>query len=114
MKQDLKSLILEYVNNPEIRGEAALSGDNRIGNPAAKRLIKARDALRKGGWARELIPLMDSENISVRLWAAADCFDLEPEKAKAVLLEINKRQDSFGFTAQITLQEGLKGKLGKS
>lgn len=96
------------------RGEALDASDPKRANVLYKKLEGVYREIRKRGIdaQRRLLPLLDSQNVYVRLWVATCALEFEPALAVPVLQEIDRNSSPLvGFTAAMVLKEWREGKL---
>ena len=106
-------LLDEYVTSAIAHGQATLSGANREGGRHADNIARLYSAIRSlGTVARQsLLALLEHNDHSVRVWAAAHSLEYAPEMAKPVLEVEASRPGMIGFSAKMTLEEWRKGRL---
>lgn len=108
-----EELVRLYQEAASVHGQATLSGDYRIGNPAADTVAAIYREIRSRGLEhqRMLLPLLLSTDDGVRGWAAAHALEFEPRQGEAILLDIGKRKGLQGFSARMTLKVWREGTL---
>ena len=109
---DLDSLLAEYADAAMAHRRASREGNDKVANPAYKRLSSIVQALwMRGAEGREaLLRLLDDPRIEVRGWAAAHALEIAPERAVAVLDELASGPPSLEeFSAKMVLQQWHAG-----
>ena len=108
-----EELVRLYERAASAHGQANAHGDYRAGNPAADRVAAIYREIRSRGTEHQkmLLPLLLSNDIGVRGWAAAHALEFEPRQGEAILLDIAKREGLEGFNAEMTLKVWREGDL---
>lgn len=108
-----EELVRLYERAAADHGQANSRGDYRAGNPASDRVAAIYREIRRRGTEHQkmLLPLLLSNDIGVRGWAAAHALEFEPRQGEAILLDIAKREGLEGFNAQMTLKVWREGNL---
>ena len=85
----------------------------KVTNRAAHKVAAVyRELRRRGGNARDaLLPLLLSDDLGVQGWAAAHALEFAPERGRAILEFLAKKEGSIGFSAQMTLKVWNEGTL---
>ena len=106
-------LVRLYQEAASIHGQATLSGDFIVGNPAADTVAALYREIRSRGLEhqRMLLPLLLSTDDGVRGWAAAHALEFESRQGEAILLDIAKQKGVEGFSARMTLKVWREGTL---
>jgi Domain of unknown function (DUF2019) len=109
----IDDIVAEYVEAAAKHHEATDAGTSRVTNRAHDRIASAYGELRRRGpdAQRSLLPLLDHENLGVRLWAAAHALEFAPAEGERTLLELEPLPGFTGFNAGMTLQVWRKGEL---
>lgn len=115
-RHDLKQAsITELVHSYETaatqHAKAIDAADSRAANKAHGRLAAAYRELRARSAQDHLLPLLQSSNMNVRLWAAAHALEFAPERGEPVLLELETGSGRTRLEAEYTLIEWKKGTL---
>lgn len=94
-------------------GRGTLEGTPKETNRAADTIaVVYRELRRRGGQAREaILPLLLSDDPSVRGWAGAHALEFAPEQGRAILETLANETGLIGFSANITLQVWLRNLL---
>ncbi len=110
MKINLDDLIKEYIDCAITQGEATLVGDYKMGNRAAKKLIKIYQLIERNSILaiQMLDVLLKDDHINVRICASAHALGLKIRisEATAILKEVSERNDAgiLGFNAKMALE----------
>ncbi len=87
------------------------TGDSDAANAAYERhgelLARFFPVERRG----QLVPLLEHDNPSVRLFAAVDTYQLDPKRSAQVLETVAREPGLVGFSAEMTLRELKSGRL---
>ena len=110
----LDNLIRQYEDAATMIGVYTESGDYKKGD---REYIRLKDAYReirrhgREGQSRHL-SLLDSDVLSVRVWAAAHALEYAPEVAEPVLEYLSKNAPGIQqLNAEMTLREWRAGRL---
>ncbi len=90
---------------------ATNAGNYRNANKEYKLIINSLQNLKASDSFQQLIPLLEDENIEVRVWASTYLLAVVPNAAEMVLSSCCKEEGNMAFSAEITLQEWKKGSL---
>jgi len=115
----LKRLVERYIEIASLVGRIGVD-DSRAGNRAHKRLTGVVRQLAAFGEdaKRVMMPLLDHENVDVRLYTAAQVLasrtaeEAEKRRAEEVCESARRLPGLAGFSAEMTLKEWRDGKLG--
>ncbi len=105
--QIVKSLAIE-------RGQALEVSDPKRANLLYKDLANICREIRSRGveTQRQLLPLLDSEDVYVRLWVATCALEFDATRAVPILEEIDQNGSPLvGFTAGMVLKQWREGKF---
>ena len=80
-------------------------------NQAADTVAAVYRELRHRAGREAILPLLLSDNPSVRGWAGAHALEFAPEQGCAILQSLAKERGRIGFSAQMTLKVWREGKL---
>jgi len=106
---DLKN---KFIEAAIVYGEKAVNGNYKLANKKADFLIETARILRISEEGKDALKkLLQHENPSVQLWAAANCLPFYTDKSINVLNQIKRRDDFIGTSAGVTLDEWKEGKL---
>jgi hypothetical protein len=89
-REDVKSLIEEYVHAAILYGQALSAADSKKANKQHSRVTKVSQKLMSVGAdaQRALLELLEHPEVSVRCWAAAHALNFAPERGEPVLSKI--------------------------
>ena len=107
----IEELVQEYERAAAAHGQALAAGDNRSANRSHDRIANAYRELRSRAEAHHLLPLLSSEDGSVRLWAAAHALEFAPGEGEPVLLGLAARPGLLRARAEYTLKAWREGTL---
>lgn len=107
------TLLLEYEEAARRHGEAAAAFDSDSANQAHDVVAAVYRELRRRGRSAQLglLPLLASQSLDVRLWAASHALEFEPHAAEPVLTALELAGGLVGFNAKMTLEQWRRGKL---
>jgi hypothetical protein len=60
---------------------------------------------------KAILPLLLSDNPSVRCWAGAHALEFAPEQGRAILEDLARQSGQVAFSARMTLKVWREGKL---
>jgi len=102
-----------YECSATTHGVASEEGDHKRANAAHDAIVDAYRQLRTLGndGLRVLCELMESDNESVRCWAATHCLSIAETKAERVLARLAEGTSVVSFTAEMVLSEWRNGTL---
>lgn len=110
----LEELVASFDSTAREHGAALRSGDAPASRKAAKRIVTLSRAIKAEGDAGKaaLLKLIDSDDVSVRLWAAGDLLFLQADVAEAELERIaHGPPGPIRLDAEMTLQEWRAGRF---
>jgi hypothetical protein len=112
-KCSTQELVALYERAATEHGHANVWRDFVAGNPAADRVAAIYSEIRSRGVENQkmLLPLLLSEDIGVRSWAAAHALEFEARRGEAILADIAGGDGVEAFNAKMTLSEWRKGNL---
>jgi len=102
--QRTAELIETYRQAAGRHGRASDKGlSARVINRAYYQLDRALRELRElnPDWHQAMMPLLDDEDCHVRLWAAVDLHEVEPERTRAVVDELAAKPGECHFRAMM-------------
>jgi hypothetical protein len=109
MELNVDVIVQEYIECAIIQGEATLIGDYKIGNKAAKKLIKIYKLMEKNDFLANsmLDVLLNDDHINVKICASAHALGLgiKTNEAIAILKEVSAADNRgiLGFNAEMCL-----------
>jgi hypothetical protein len=103
-------LVARYAEAAKVHGEATVTGSHTA-NKEADFIAAAYRELRRRGSESALLALLESEDGSVRGWAAAHALEFAPEQSEPVLIRLAESPGLLGFGSQMTLREWRAGRL---
>ncbi|WP_019555679.1 DUF2019 domain-containing protein [Propionispira raffinosivorans] len=109
----LEKIIDEYIEAC-IKGEDAQErGDSKTYNKQQRVIQKIRKELKLNSeyGLEKLVPFFEHSNRFVRLETAISLVPIQPDRSKAVLLELSNTRGLTAFNAKMTLSEWEKGNL---
>ena len=109
--QDFAGILEDYVQTAIQHGKATDDGDSNLANNAYDHLDELFQEILVSERRRELLPLLDHEDPSVRSKAAFHTLTIEPTLAEAALEAVAAGPGLIGFSAEITLSQWRLGKL---
>ncbi len=100
------TLVRRFADAATMHGKATADGNYRKANTAYGRLADAYRQLRALGQdaQRRLLALLNSEDPSVRCWAAIHSLEFAPDQGEPVLEELSQKGGVAGLNAEMTLQ----------
>ncbi|AFE05648.1 hypothetical protein COCOR_04126 [Corallococcus coralloides DSM 2259] len=110
-KATIEELLQWYEESSIVSGRALNAGDSRAANRAADKISGAYRELRSRGATSQLLPLLKSEDETVRTNVAAHALEFAPELGEPVLLWIAKRPGLNGLAAEYVLKAWREGTL---
>ncbi|MGE6759086.1 hypothetical protein ACQKGO_13785 [Corallococcus interemptor] len=110
-KASNEELLQWYVEGAVESGRALNAGDSRSANRAADKISAAYRELRSRGATDQLLPLLQSQDETIRSFAAAHALEFAPELGEPVLLWIAKRPGLNGLAAEYALKTWREGSL---
>jgi hypothetical protein len=113
MDYNYLEIVDRYVAAAIAHGEATKRGNSRVANQSHDEIVTALHALDAADdMARErLMPLLEHEIASVRVWAATHLLLARKEEAMKTLHEVAKLPGIIGGEARMVLQEYERGRL---
>ena len=110
MTRRIAELVEKYRQGAIRHGRASDKGlSGRVINRGYYQLARALKDLREldPDWHRAMLPLLVDEDCHVRLWAATDLHEVEPERTRAVMEDIaaNASSTSARFEAKGMLEK---------
>ena len=110
--KNLEEALICFKENAIIHGEYTQNGDYKRGNKSHKNIINANKYISAEHKYEILEPLLEDNNLSVRIWAAYALLHVNTPKAVKALKEIVKNDSGImGFNAEMTLDEFKKGNI---
>jgi Domain of unknown function (DUF2019) len=108
-----EELVTLYERAATEHGRGRLQGTPRETNRAADTIAAIYRELRgRGDQSRQaILPLLLSDNPSVRGWAGAHALEFAPEQGRAILEDLAKEKGLIAFSAKTTLKVWAEGKL---
>ncbi|RKH69597.1 hypothetical protein [Corallococcus aberystwythensis] len=110
-KASLEELIQWYSEGSIAYGQALEAADSKAANRADAQVWGAYRELRNRGATSRLIPLLTSEDETLRTHAASHVLEFAPELGEPVLLWLAKRPGLIGFRAEYALKAWREGTL---
>lgn len=110
-KASIDELVQWYAESSVAYGHALDVSDSRSANRASDKIVGAYRELRSRGAASQLLPLLKSDNETVRTHVAAHALEFAPELGEPVLLWIAKRPGFNGLHAEYVLKAWREGTL---
>ncbi|WP_375759400.1 hypothetical protein [Corallococcus exercitus] len=110
-KASIEELVQWYAEGSVAYGRALDAADSRSANRANDKIVGAYQELRSRGATSQLIPLLKSEDETLRLHAAFHVLEFAPELGEPTLLWLAKRPGFVGFRAEHTLKIWREGTL---
>lgn len=110
--KNLEEALICFKENAIIHGECTQNGDYKRGNKSHKNIINAIKYISAEHKYEIIEPLLEDNNLSVRIWAAYALLHVNTPKAVKALKEIVKTDSGImGFNAEMTLDEFKKGNI---
>lgn len=113
-RKELKSLPLDHLADHYSaltiqQGVATQTGDYETGNECVEGIEAIAEELRTRvpNGLDALLPLLEHDNSTTRLWAAAHLFGHHPREATDTLTELSHSTEIVGLSAQETLKRLL-------
>ncbi len=107
-----KEAIESYITNAILHGKYTEAGDSKNTNIAHDKLIKSYKILKKQDSSlKQLIPLLQDNDISVRAWAATHLLPIDEKLALPVLEQLSKMNSFIGLSAEMTIESWKSGTL---
>lgn len=117
-QEDAPSLVKRYVAAALAYGAAREDADSKATNREARLMGSVYDVLKGRGTGPDglgaLLTLLVHEDPEVRSLAAADTLEIAPDKAVAVLEEVECLSGLVGFSAEMALKRWKKGEFRSS
>ncbi|RKH51852.1 DUF2019 domain-containing protein [Corallococcus sp. AB049A] len=110
-KASIEELVQWYAEGSIAYGQALEAADSRSANRAHDKITGAYRELRSRDARSQLLPLLQSENETVRTNVAAHALEFAPEFGEPVLLWIAKRPGRNGLAAEYALKNWREGTL---
>ncbi|MFP2901067.1 hypothetical protein [Corallococcus sp. 4LFB] len=110
-KASTEELVQWYADGSIAYGQALEAADSRSANSAHDKVVGAYEELRSRGATSQLIPLLKSEDETLRMHAAFHVLEFAPELSEPTLLWLAKRPGFVGFRAEHTLKAWREGTL---
>ncbi|GMU05716.1 DUF2019 domain-containing protein [Corallococcus caeni] len=110
-KASIEELVQWYAESSIAYGRALNASDSRAANRANDKIVGAYQELRSRGATSQLIPLLKSDDETLRLHAAFHVLEFAPELGEPTLLWLAKRPGFVGFRAEHTLKIWREGTL---
>jgi hypothetical protein len=110
----IESLVRQYVEAARAHGRATEASEYTKANEAHEVIATVYRELRRIGTDAQLalLPLLEDNDVGVRLWASSHALEFSPSDGERVLSALEKMPRSFvGLSAKITLQQWRQGKL---
>lgn len=111
---DLEQVIRTYVEAASAHGRATAKGDYQKANVAADQVAAAYRAIRAMGLhaQRAMLPLLNSADTGVRLWAGSHALEFAPDEGEVALTLLQDEPEGLlGFSARMTLAQWRDGSL---
>jgi hypothetical protein len=108
-----KDLVSLYERAATEHGHGMMQGTPKETNRAADTIAAIYRELRdRGDQSRQaILPLLLSDNQSVRGWAGAHALEFSPEQGRAILEALAKDKGLVAFSAKMTLRVWAEGRL---
>jgi hypothetical protein len=108
-----EELVRLYERAAAEHGRGMLEGTPKETNRAADTIAAIYRELRgRDNQSRQaILPLLLSDNASVRGWAGAHAMEFAPEQGRAILEDLAKEKGLIAFSAVMTLKVWGEGKL---
>lgn len=117
-QEDAPTLVQRYVAAALAYGAAREDADSKAANREAKVMQGVYHILKGRGTGPDglgaLLTLLTHEDLEVRSLAAADTLEIAPDKAVAVLEEVERLPGLVGFSAEMALKLWKKGEFRSS
>ncbi|NOJ95879.1 DUF2019 domain-containing protein [Corallococcus sp. CA049B] len=110
-KASIEELVQWYAESSVVYEQSLNAADSRSANRAADKISGTYRELRSRGAESQLLPLLKSENETVRTHVAAHALEFAPELGEPVLLWIAKRPGFNGIAAHYALKAWREGTL---
>ncbi|RKH90679.1 DUF2019 domain-containing protein [Corallococcus sp. AB045] len=110
-KASVEELVQWYAEGSIAYEQALDAADSRSANRAQDKITGAYRELRSRGETSQLLPLLQSENETVRTNVAVHALEFAPELGEPVLLWIAKRPGINGLAAEYALKAWREGTL---
>jgi hypothetical protein len=106
----IERLVASYKDAAREYGNAMEAGDYRLANKNHDILAAIYRELRTRGLGaqRALLPLLNSEDISVRAWAGIHALDFAPAEGQPVVEDIAKTCGFRGLSARMHSRSGVR------
>lgn len=108
-----EELVRLYERAATEHGSGTQEGTSKQTNRAAGTIAAVYRELRGRGnqSQRAILPLLLSDNPSVRGWAGAHALEFAPEQGSAILRDLGRQKGLIAFSARMTLKVWSEGKL---
>lgn len=110
-KASIEELVRWYAEGSVAYGQALEDADSRSANRANDKIMGAYQELRGRDALSQLIPLLKSEDETLRMHVAAHGLEFAPELGEPTLLWLAKRPGLLGFRAEYVLKAWREGTL---
>jgi hypothetical protein len=107
----IEGLVQEYEQAAVAYGQALEAGDHRAANRAHDKIAGAYRELRSREATAHLLPLLKTENETVRSCVAAHALEFAPEQGAPVLLDFASRPGLLRTPAEYALKAWREGTL---
>jgi hypothetical protein len=109
----LDELVRIYSDAAVAHGHATQEGDSEVANLSAGTIADVYRELRRRGTSAQsaLLPLLDSDETSIRMWVAAHSLEFAPLVGEPILVAMCSEPGAIGLTASTTLREWQAGRL---
>jgi len=111
---DIQTLVQAYRECAAAHGRASFGGDYKTANWNADLIAEIYRELRRRGVEAQafILPLLNDDDPSVRVWTATHALDFAPDKGEPVLMELSKiGKGACRLDAEMTLIEWKNGRL---
>lgn len=108
---DIKSAIVLFKEASVNHAKSIEEGNYKNANRNYDNVIKSVSYLKKEDAVYELLILLTSNDIAIRLSAATFLLPTHEQESKKTLIDIMKNQDIHSFRAEMILKEWQKGNL---
>lgn len=106
-----ENTIETYISGAELHGVGTNGGDSEKTNLGYSILNEAYQLLKKDNLLSRLKPLIEHNNVSVRLWSSSHLLHINSEVALPVLEAISKGSGLSAFDAKMTIKKWKEGTL---
>lgn len=108
---DKEEIIEAFRIAASTHAQATENGDYKTANKNYDDIVRSAKYLREKYSILDLEPLLESDNVGVRLWSASYLLNAASSNAVTTLEEIAKASSIHSFTAEMTLKQFRAGKL---